>query len=174
MASPLSSRHDTSQDCGQNIPAKKEPVTTSVPMHDSPMLGKASLPLQVLQEFQNSGLSFNDSGKIYLPVTSRTHPRNRPLKCRILQSLLTCAIEHVTMLIRNSGSEVVKDVVPLLRMTELAIHATLARSYIVGQAIGGLVFPPSAETFGKPVTSCSTRWIGNVDPGQPRPLHTDS
>lgn len=80
-------------------------------------------------------------------VTS-VHPRRWPLLRKSYDSAVICFMEFVMTLISNTGSSIAPYAREDLNISrELALFY-LTTLYLLGQAIGGLILPPIAESFG--------------------------
>lgn len=80
-------------------------------------------------------------------ITS-VHPRRWPLLRKSYDSAVICFMEFVMTLISNTGSSIAPYAMKDLGISrELALFC-FTTLYLLGQAIGGLILPPMAESFG--------------------------
>ncbi|KAK4634838.1 Major facilitator superfamily multidrug transporter mdrA [Fulvia fulva] len=105
------------------------------------------VPCYVKRELHLEGLQVDDYGVVRWQENSHAHPRQWSLGRKAYDSGLICFLEFFVTLISNTGSSIA------LEQTDFDIGRTTAlvcftSVYMIGQALGGLVFPPIAESFG--------------------------
>lgn len=67
---------------------------------------------------------------------------------KIYDSAIICILEFFTTLMSNSGSSITSEVGMKIGVEREIALLCLTTTYLVGQAVGGLIFPPVAEAFG--------------------------
>ncbi|USW58751.1 Putative major facilitator superfamily, MFS transporter superfamily [Septoria linicola] len=131
--------------------AKKEDYCSSVNRNDSTATIKRSvdIPLRVHEALHAKGLSANALGVVSWRDSTSAHPRQWPFLRKCYDSAVICLMEFVMTVVSNIGSSIVPYALPQLDISSsvlgLFYFTTL---YLLGQALGGLVFPPLAESFG--------------------------
>lgn len=118
------------------------------PRRRSSLLSHALVPRCVAEKLQARGFEVNDDGIVRWAKDSLTHPRRWPLMRKIYDSSVICFLEFFMTLVSNTGSSIAPfaaEEFGISRQMALFCFTTL---YLMGQAIGGLVFPPIAESFG--------------------------
>lgn len=106
------------------------------------------VPSDVASQLRERGLTVDRYGVVNFMEKSNMHPRRWPLWRKIYDSALICFLEFFMTLISNTGSSIALESAESLglgRTTALIFFTTL---YMFGQALGGLIFPPMAESFG--------------------------
>ncbi len=106
------------------------------------------IPRRVSDTLKESGLEVDCDGVLHWAEDSITHPRKWRLLRKVYDTAVICFLEFFVTVISNTGSSMAP-----LAAGELGISAEVAlfsftTLYLIGQAIGGLVFPPIAESFG--------------------------
>lgn len=116
------------------------------PGHPPPVDVPAGVSFALLQK----GFDIDRHGVVSWRQDSVTsvHPRRWPLLRKSYDSAVICFMEFVMTLISNTGSSIApyaKEDLGISRELALFYFTTL---YLLGQAIGGLILPPVAESFG--------------------------
>lgn len=107
-----------------------------------------AIPPQVLELIQEHGLAVDASGVVAFPPTSSTHPRQWSVRRKAYDTVIICLLEFITTVTSNSGSSVSRQVSDDIGIShELALFC-LTSTYLIGQGVGGLLFPPVSEVFG--------------------------
>lgn len=107
-----------------------------------------AIPTTVLQALSDDYLTVNRDGLVDFAYASPSHPRQWSLYRKLYDTTIICLLEFVTTVISNAGSNIAEQVSEDFGIPrELAIFCT-ATLYLLGQAIGGLIFPPVTEVFG--------------------------
>lgn len=127
-----------------------------------------AIPRRVSSALSEKGLAVSRDGIVSWQTDSKTHPRNWPLIRKIYDSMLICTLEFVMTLISNTGSAVAKSAKDDLHVTEELAILSLVTTYLVGQAVGGLLFPPIAENFGGEFAQLSLHTSCRRDSSRPR------
>ncbi|KAK4500868.1 hypothetical protein PRZ48_009060 [Zasmidium cellare] len=122
----------------------------SVQSQDSHEQNTVDVPADVSFALLQKGFDVDRQGVVRWRQNSVTsvHPRRWPLLRKSYDSAVICFMEFVMTLISNTGSSIVpyaKDDLGISRELGLFYFTTL---YLLGQAIGGLILPPVAESFG--------------------------
>lgn len=109
---------------------------------------KHRIPHHILKRLSDECLTVRDDGIVDFAYGSPAHPRQWGLSRKLYDTLLICALECMTTIVSNAGSSITEEVAAHTRVSrELAIFL-LATLYLLGQAFGGLAFPPITEVFG--------------------------
>lgn len=108
----------------------------------------ASAVPAVLEALSKDHLIFNDKHRVDFADGSPTHPRLWSLRRKLSDSAIICLLEFVTTMISNAGSNIAEPAARHMDVsTDISIFS-LVTLYMLGQAIGGLVFPPVTEVIG--------------------------
>lgn len=102
----------------------------------------------VLAALSKDHLIFNEEHRVDFANDSPTHPRQWPLPRKFYDSAIICLLEFSTTIMSNAGSSIAA---PAARHMGVSIDVSLfslVTVYMLGQAIGGLVFPPITEVIG--------------------------
>jgi len=89
---------------------------------------------------------------------STSHPRQWPLYRKIYDSALICFREFSMTLMSNTGTTVAAHSQQDFGIRPIFAIFCCTTVYILGQAFGGLVFPPIAESFGHQTTYVSAKF----------------
>ncbi|KAK2616601.1 hypothetical protein QQS21_000424 [Conoideocrella luteorostrata] len=104
--------------------------------------------LQFLLDEQ--GLEYTTDGKyIRWSISNKNHPRNWPMTRKVYDSSVVIFLDFFTTAISTAGSSVADQA-----RNEFGIDRTLAiflfvSIYLLGQMVGGIIFPPYSEAFGR-------------------------
>ncbi|KAJ5950779.1 uncharacterized protein N7479_009192 [Penicillium vulpinum] len=118
----------------------------SKPIHISPMPDQANIQ-SLLDE---NGLEYTPDGEfIRWSASNKHHPRNWPIARKIYDSSLIIFLDLFTTAISTAGSSAADHA-----RYEFGIEKTLAlfifvSIYLLGQMVGGIIFPPYSEAFGR-------------------------
>ncbi|KAK4611802.1 Major facilitator superfamily multidrug transporter mdrA [Fulvia fulva] len=106
------------------------------------------IPEPVLQALETRQLDIDHHGVVSWRDDSITHPRHWPMPRKLYDTAIICILEFLTTLISNTGSSAARYASKDVGVeTELSIFCFVTL-YLLGQSVGGLIFPPIAETFG--------------------------
>lgn len=106
------------------------------------------LPQEVFERLKRLELEVDGHGTVQWLPGSIAHPRQWPLSRKLYDTTVICILEFFTTLISNTGSSVARYASEDIGIDqELAIFCFVTL-YLFGQAVGGLLFPPIAESFG--------------------------
>lgn len=109
---------------------------------------RVAIPRNVVELLEQKQLDVDSNGVVHWQEDSRTHPRHWPVWRKTFDSGVICLLEFFTTLISNTGSSVARYASEDVHISnELSIFCFVTL-YLFGQALGGLVFPPIAESFG--------------------------
>ncbi|KAK0789817.1 hypothetical protein LTR91_013261 [Friedmanniomyces endolithicus] len=115
--------------------------TTSLKQH-------IDIPRRVSDALDARGFNVSSEGLVTFQDSSRSHPRNWSLLRKSYDAGLICFLEFWMTLVSNTGSatsEAARDELGISREMGVFCFVTV---YMLGQALGGLVLPPMAESFG--------------------------
>jgi len=130
----------------QSSVSSEESLYMSPPKENIPP--HPAIPTTVLKALSDDYLTVNRDGLVDFAYASPSHPRQWSLPRKLYDTTIICLLEFVTTMISNAGSNIAEQVSEDFGIPrELAIFCT-ATLYLLGQAIGGLIFPPVAEVFG--------------------------
>lgn len=108
----------------------------------------SKVPDEVVELLDTWQLEVDDNFVVQWRPDSITHPRNWPMSRKLYDTAIICILEFFTTLVSNTGSSAARYASNDIGVgQELAIFCFVTL-YLLGQAIGGIVFPPVAETFG--------------------------
>lgn len=108
----------------------------------------SSVPSSVISSLREKGLDVSPSGVVSWEAASPNHPRHWSLTRKMYDTLVICFLEFFMTLVSNAGTSIAQNQPEDLGMsTETAILA-FSTMYLLGQAIGSLIFPPIGETYG--------------------------
>lgn len=106
------------------------------------------IPHHVLKALSDEYLTTRNDGIVDFAYGSPIHPRHWRTSRKLYDTLLICVLECMTTIVSNAGSSINEEVALHTGVSrELSIFF-LATLYLLGQALGGLVFPPITEVFG--------------------------
>jgi hypothetical protein len=106
------------------------------------------IPDSVFKVLANEHLTINDNGLVTFVPSSPTHPREWSQRRKLYDSAIISLLEFVTTVISNVGSNVAKPAAAHMGVSLDVAMFCLATLYMLGQALGGLIFPPTTEVFG--------------------------
>ncbi|KAK1066915.1 hypothetical protein LTR74_006790 [Friedmanniomyces endolithicus] len=122
-------------------PSSSTSSTTSLKQH-------IDIPRRVSDALDARGFNVSSEGLVTFQDSSRSHPRNWSLLRKSYDAGLICFLEFWMTLVSNTGSatsEAARDELGISREMGVFSFVTV---YMLGQALGGLVLPPMAESFG--------------------------
>lgn len=133
-------------DSYQSSVSSEESLYMSPPKENT--LPRHSIPTTVLKALSDDYLTVNRDGLVDFAYASPSHPRQWSLSRKLYDTIIICLLEFATTVISNAGSNISGRVSDDFGIPhELAIFCT-ATLYLLGQAVGGLIFPPVTEVFG--------------------------
>ncbi|RAL12442.1 putative MFS multidrug transporter [Aspergillus homomorphus CBS 101889] len=90
-----------------------------------------------------------DGMHIRWAVGNSRHPRNWRLRRKIWDTMLILFLEFFTTAVSTAGSIAANSAVRELRVPQELSIFLFVSVYLVGQAFGGIIFPPYSEAFGR-------------------------
>ncbi|CZT17159.1 related to multidrug resistant protein [Ramularia collo-cygni] len=106
------------------------------------------IPAHVHDALEKRGFQANGSGEVTWLENSKSHPRQWSLTRKIGDTAVICVLEFLTTLMSNAGSSITSDVGMKIGAGREVALLCLVTSYLAGQGLGSLIFPPIAEVFG--------------------------
>lgn len=106
------------------------------------------VPLHVATALAHRGFDVDDTGKVTWRQNSALHPRNWSTTRKLYDAAVICFLEMFTTLVSNTGSSTAAAGAADLGITRELALISFTTTYLLAQAVGGLVLPPIAETFG--------------------------
>jgi hypothetical protein len=106
------------------------------------------VPLHIAASLAHRGFDVNAIGKVTWRDNSPLHPRNWSLTRKIYDTAVICLLETFTTLVSNTGSSTAAAGAADLGVSKAIALICFTTIYLLAQAVGGLVLPPVAETFG--------------------------
>ena len=109
------------------------------------------IPRRVSDALQAKGFEIDGDGIVRWASDSTTtiHPRKWPLLRKVFDTAIICFLEFFVTLISNTGSSMAPEVSMDLDIDKESAVFYITTIYLLGQASGGLIFPPIAESFGE-------------------------
>ena len=106
------------------------------------------IPQNVIDLLDEKQIDVDLHGVVHWQEDSITHPRHWPVWRKVYDSAVICILEFFTTLISNTGSSAARYASEDVHISnELAIFCFVTL-YLFGQALGGIIFPPIAESYG--------------------------
>ncbi|KAI7360880.1 hypothetical protein KC336_g21910 [Hortaea werneckii] len=113
--------------------------------------GRLDLPVNIPSEvsitLSEKGFVVDRYGSVSFKQDSVSHPRRWPLYRKVFDSALICFLEYFMTMI-NTGATVSHHASAHFHISPTVAILCTVTVYLLGQAVGGLVFPPIAESFG--------------------------
>lgn len=106
------------------------------------------VPLHIAASLAHRGFDVNAIGKVTWRNNSPLHPRNWSLTRKIYDTAAICFLETFLTLVSNTGSSTAAAGAADLGVSKEIALICFTTNYLLAQALGGLVLPPVAETFG--------------------------
>ncbi|KAI7285932.1 MFS general substrate transporter [Hortaea werneckii] len=114
--------------------------------------GRLDLPVTIPSEvsitLSEKGFVVDRYGSVSFKQDSVSHPRRWPLYRKVFDSALICFLEYFMTTMSNTGATVSHHASAHFHISPTVAILCTVTVYLVGQAVGGLVFPPIAESFG--------------------------
>lgn len=114
------------------------------------------IPPQLLKALSDECLLVTPDGTVDFAYASPAHPRQWRLSRKLFDTLLICALECMTTIVSNAGSSITEQVAAHTGVSRTFATFLLATLYLIGQALGGLAFPPVTEIFGSKLIYASS------------------
>lgn len=119
------------------------------------------IPPRVKQSLKAYGLLVDPQGLVTFAPNSHSHPRNWTVLRKSYDSFLIIFLEFFATLVSNAGTATAEAAREELGLSKVAAIACFVTVYMVGQAVGGLIFPPVSESFGaKQIYTATTAGFG--------------
>ena len=106
------------------------------------------VPRRVSDALKTRGFEVDNEGVVSFAPDCIIHPRRWPLLRKIYDSAIICFLEFFMTLISNTGSSIAPAAADELGISREAALFCFTTVYLIGQAVGGLIFPPITESFG--------------------------
>ena len=123
--------------------------STASAFSDDPLVEEKlffKVPLHIAASLAHRGFDVNAIGKVTWRDKSPLHPRS--LKRKTYDAAVICFLETFTTLVSNTGSSTAAAGAADLGVSKDIALICFTTTYLLAQAVGGLVLPPVAETFG--------------------------
>lgn len=111
-------------------------------------LDRLSVPHTVTEKLKAKGFEVSEEGIVRWAKDSLTHPRRWSLLRKCYDSAIIIFLECFMTLVSNTGSSIAPFAAKDFDIDREMALFCLTTVYLIGQAIGGLIFPPIAESFG--------------------------
>jgi len=118
------------------------------PMNLFEISSRETISDSMLEALASEHLTINDNGLVTFAPSSPAHPREWSLRRKLYDSAIISLLEFVTTVVSNVGSNVAKPAAAHMGVSLDVSVFCLATLYMLGQALGGLIFPPVSEVFG--------------------------
>lgn len=105
------------------------------------------VPSAVRQALVSKGLIVDSYGVVCWDGHSSSHPRRWSIARKTYNSAVICTMEFVMTLVSNAGSTIVPKAMSELGIGREAGLLYFTTLYLLGQATGGLILPPLAESY---------------------------
>ena len=112
------------------------------------------VPLHIAAALAHRGFDVDHTGKVSWRSNSTLHPRNWTIARKVYDAAVVCFLELFTTLVSNTGYSTAAAGASELGISHQTALICFTTTYLLAQAVGGLVLPPIAETFG-----CRTLYI---------------
>ncbi|KAL3476608.1 major facilitator superfamily domain-containing protein [Aspergillus californicus] len=115
--------------------------------------GASSGPLSggvTVEQLARHGLEMDvATGYIRWQRDSKDHPRNWSLLRKTYDTSLVLFLEFYTTVISTTGASAAEHALSDYGTSKLTLLVAFSLTYQIGQAVGGLVLPPSSDLFGR-------------------------
>jgi len=118
------------------------------PMNLFEISSRETISDSMLEALASEHLTINDNGLVTFAPSSPAHPREWSRRRKLYDSAIISLLEFVTTVVSNVGSNVAKPAAAHMGVSLDVSVFCLATLYMLGQALGGLIFPPVSEVFG--------------------------
>lgn len=115
-----------------------------------PAKGKQSfkVPLHVAATLAHKGFDVDETGRVTWRANSPAHPRNWMATRKAYDAFVIVFLEFFMTMVSNTGSSVAAVAINDLHVSKDVALICFTTTYLLAQAVGGLILPPVAETFG--------------------------
>jgi hypothetical protein len=134
----------------RSISTSSTSSTASV-FSDSPVLDEKPLvkvPLHVAASLAHREFDVDTMGKVTWRNGSHLHPKNWSLTSKIYDKAVICFLGMFATMVSNTGSSTAAASAAGLGVSKEIALICFTATYLLAQAVGGLVLPLVAETFG--------------------------
>ena len=114
----------------------------------APLKAAISVPKRVSDALHAKGFDVDSAGVVHWAEGSITHPRRWPVLRKSYDTAIICFLEFFITLVSNTGSSLAPFVAEEFGIARQTAVFCLTTVYLLGQGIGGLIFPPISESFG--------------------------
>ncbi|KXT04663.1 hypothetical protein AC578_2122 [Pseudocercospora eumusae] len=111
-------------------------------------LPEKTLPAHVHEALHKHGFTADSCGVVTWQTGHHKHPRHWPFLRKAYDSSIIIILEFFMTLISNTGSSIALEASGQLQVSHETALFCFTTVYLLGQALGGLVFPPICESFG--------------------------
>ncbi|KAL3459346.1 major facilitator superfamily domain-containing protein [Aspergillus heterothallicus] len=123
-------------------------VSTSSVVTEAPLITESQLITEA--QLARHGLEVEPStGYIRWRKDSKDHPRNWSALRKTYDTSLVMFLEFYTTVISTTGASAAELALADYGTSKMALLVAFSLMYQVGQAIGGLIIPPSSDLFGR-------------------------
>lgn len=106
------------------------------------------VPLHVAAMLAHRGSDVDDTGRVTWRENSSAHPRNWTAARKAYDAFVIIFLEFFMTMVSNTGSSVATVAMSDLHVSKDVALICFTTTYLMAQALGGLILPPVAETFG--------------------------
>ncbi|QIW96717.1 hypothetical protein AMS68_002235 [Peltaster fructicola] len=98
---------------------------------------------------KRSNLMINEAGFVRWSNDNPRHPRNWTLRAKMYNTVIILLLEFITSAVGTAGTSAAQEMQKDFDIDLIVSLACLTSSYMIGQGIGGIFFPPYSEVFGR-------------------------
>jgi MFS family permease len=95
------------------------------------------------------GLTTDHAGFVRWRNDNPRHPRNWTLQAKVYNTVIVLLLEFITSAVGTAGTAAAQDLQNDFKINLDLLIVCLTSSYLVGQCVGGIFFPPFSEVFGR-------------------------
>lgn len=132
----------------QDREAGSPPASTSSSSTHRSESSDLRIPASVAKALHDSGLEVDSKGIVHFTSNSLTHPRRRRLGRKLYDTTLIFFFEFIVTLLSIAGSAIAPIVARNCGIDDVLATFCITTTYMLGQAVGSLVFPPVSESLG--------------------------
>ncbi|GAB7361854.1 hypothetical protein MBLNU230_g1894t1 [Neophaeotheca triangularis] len=123
-------------------------LTTPWRISPSKTRSHTDISLSVLEALSARGLRIDARGQVQWRRNSNQHPRQWNLSRKLYDTTVICFIEFFVTMVSNTGTPIADEAAHYFGISRTVALACFMTTYLLGQAMGGLLFPPITESFG--------------------------
>jgi MFS family permease len=120
-----------------------ESIDADVPSHSS--LGDNELQDCLIQH----GLTTNAEGFVRWRSNNIRHPRNWTIHAKAYNTAIILLLEFITSAVGTAGTAAAQEMQNDFHVDLKLALVCLTSTYLIGQGLGGMFFPPYSEVFGR-------------------------